>query len=697
MRNPSPRDVRHVLKMCASPPKHVIARAKPACDNEAAALAMLRAFLMKKFADGLPATDICELCTLIQNCGIQGLGDLAWDHILNPALKKNASRSVSRASGVDVIERNLYYAKIPIAGDAGREFAPIPFNLLQDIFVEELQYHGEDLLKSRNLQSKNWTENKLRLKAVAEGHIPLPYGVFVDGAPWKGKGTGTKDSIITYQVNVGLAVQRRTWFSIRKDFLCGVRSACPCRGACSLQAAERIMRWDAECAATGIYASRGYDGANFVNADRCHRAGKPLFRASGKLVVFILVELRNDWDQAASGLGFPRHNQRLFCWKCQCVKTDRYKFHDHNNWTCWNDAAYRAAIARCVIIITISEDEVVRVFGSLKFDFRKQGLHGRIIHTRHHLHVQDLDSNVMVPLQHGDKLMVWGSVKDIHNSAEQVCDAGPPFKIKFWRKHAAVPFTMEPELLHISGVKIEYVMQDDLHMLDLGVTPKLEGEVIVEVLKSGVLGNEFSEAGFDVGMQHLNRRLREWSNARERYCRTKGRKISTIKRLTLKSLSVSNLQSKGNLKAKGAEAKHLLPFVHKLLTQEVVDKLGLRGQNLKRATACLLMAYNLMRDSGRTIDHAELHDLFTKTARACKRAGVNMIPKFHFLCHFGKQACDHGNPRFHSAYADESKNRALVIVAQSCHTKDFSARALGKENLSLQLSREIAELIHECS
>ena len=241
-------------------------------------------------------------------------------------------------------------------------------------------------------------------------------------------------------------------------------------------------------------------------------------------------------------------------------------------------------------------------------------------------------------------------------------------------------------------MKIEYVMQDDLHMLDLGVTPRLEGEVIVDVLKSGVFGNERSEVGLDIGMQHLNRQLRQWNNERIKYCRSKGRKISTIGRLTLKSLSVKNLKSKGSLKAKGAEARHLLPFVHQLLTEEVVVKLGARGADLKRATACLLKAYKLMGDSGRTIDHAELHDLFMKTARASKRAGVNLIPKFHFLCHFGKQARDHGNPRYHSAYADESKNRALVICAQSCHTRDFSTRALGKENLSLTSSRTIAEL-----
>jgi hypothetical protein len=85
-----------------------------------------------------------------------------------------------------------------------------------------------------------------------------------------------------------------------------------------------------------------------------------------------------------------------------------------------------------MIIVTVSEDDLLRVFGLLKLDFRKQGVHGRIINTRRHVHVKDVDSNVMVRLQHGDKLMAWGSVQDIHNSAEQVCQAalGPPFNLR---------------------------------------------------------------------------------------------------------------------------------------------------------------------------------------------------------------------------------------------------------------------------
>ncbi len=37
--------------------------------------------------------------------------------------------------------------------------------------------------------------DEVRLQAIADGAVAIPFGVFPDGAPWKGKGPGTKDAV----------------------------------------------------------------------------------------------------------------------------------------------------------------------------------------------------------------------------------------------------------------------------------------------------------------------------------------------------------------------------------------------------------------------------------------------------------------------------------------------------------------------
>ena len=75
----------------------------------------------------------------------------------------------------------------------------------------------------------------------------------------------------------------------------------------------------------------------------------------------------------------------------------------------------------------------------------------------------------------------------------------------------------------------------------------------------------------------------------------------------------------------------------------------------------------------------------------CGKASVEvrllLLPKFHFLPHLGRNTLQTGNPRLHSTYADEARNRDVVRVIQACSTKDFSARCLAKLQLGLQLER----------
>lgn len=325
-------------------------------------------------------------------------------------------------------------------------------------------------------------------------------------------------------------------------------------------------------------------------------------------------------------------------------------------------------------------------------DFRKSnGTHGRSVGCRQ-FRVHDLSTGEMITLNKWDRLCIGGCVRDIYCSYTHL---KPPFDFEFWRQHPDCPFKCYPAMLRIPGTQFEYIMQDDLHMNDLGVVPRVEGECIIEVLKSGTLGNQTTEQGLQDGVVTLNVKLRHWYHDRVIKYRLKksNRKISKIGRLTLKMLKFKTMSSTGHVKAKGAEARDLLPFVHHLLKDEqLMVKLGARGRNLKRAVACLLKASNLQRKSGRSIDHEKLGDLYMKTARACKRAKVKMIPKFHFLAHWGRQTAQAGNPTCYSTYPDETKNSAIVRGCQSCKSLRFGSRVLGKEWLQDHINEQLDDM-----
>lgn len=158
----------------------------------------LRLYLLGKFAAArFSSVEVCEICSLVKACGIDGLDDLSWDTYDHPSLLHNASRAVIKATGLDVLEKNLYSISIPWCNEAGhRRHIDTAINLLQDLLVEEVKPQIHDVIKhARLLTTPNWMNNSVRRHAEENNCIAIPYGVFVDGAPWKGKGAGTRDAV----------------------------------------------------------------------------------------------------------------------------------------------------------------------------------------------------------------------------------------------------------------------------------------------------------------------------------------------------------------------------------------------------------------------------------------------------------------------------------------------------------------------
>ena len=115
----------------------------------------------------------------------------------------------------------------------------------------------------------------------------------------------------------------------------------------------------------------------------------------------------------------------------------------------------------------------------------------------------------------------------------------------------------------------------------------------------------------------------------------------------------------------------------------------MHGTALQAACKHLLDAYTLMDTSGHLIDHSRLHNLLISCGRKAAEAGVQTIPKFHFLKHFGEQARRCGNPRLSATYADEGHNADIVRIITSTHVASFGFRLLAKLELQVALDRAL--------
>lgn len=236
----------------------------------------VRGFVVDRFLEGsLSGRDVAELAFLLTKCGLP-LEDLAVDpDQASFASSGNASRKVVQALGLDVLERSFFKVALPSVDPDGNRFVKEhSCRMFHEVLTEALsmtnvQSYVEstlDLVKD----CPNWKTHAVRLQCVASGDLCLPFGVFIDGACWKGKGAGAKDALLCFYCNLIGCSHRHTFFAVRKDHMCGAECDCGCRGRCTFTAFERFMVWSAQVAAAGEIPLQAYCGRPW-SADRIWR------------------------------------------------------------------------------------------------------------------------------------------------------------------------------------------------------------------------------------------------------------------------------------------------------------------------------------------------------------------------------------------------------------------------------------------
>ena len=336
-------------------------------------------------------------------------------------------------------------------------------------------------------------------------------------------------------------------------------------------------------------------------------------------------------------------------------------------------------LQRSVIDVLVSFEDLQAIWAALEFDWRKDGMHGRIISRP--LIVFNYRSQSYVTLLKFDRLEVGGSCRDVHCDSHSLCGVSP-FRILLWRKNLDANFSYHCRLWDY--FRLEYLMVDDLHTLDLGACARLGGHALGLAITSGkVYGNDRSEAGVKKGCIMATRDLRAWQK------QNPSRKACTIKRLNLATLGLaSDINGQAHLSCKAGESRAFLPFAL-FVAKKMQAEFGEKGQHLVVAIDSLEKCYQMMHSDLRKIDYDGLGDLLDKCLEHSRLAGVRLINKFHLMRHLRSLGKVAGNPAKYSAYIDESKNADTVKLAQKAKTWDFNARILAKDFLQFHAPRTV--------
>ena len=175
---------------------------EPAAEVDDSATAALRQYIVQKYALGnWYATDVAELCHYLTNCG---LPFKAWS--LNPTglnFAANASRKVRASFRMDDVEKTFTSIQLPQCHTESGErvFEDIQCLIFADILSQEFKARPQEIL-AQQFSSSTWASHPDRLAGEAAGDICIAFGLFIDGAAWKGKGAGTRESVLATYVNV---------------------------------------------------------------------------------------------------------------------------------------------------------------------------------------------------------------------------------------------------------------------------------------------------------------------------------------------------------------------------------------------------------------------------------------------------------------------------------------------------------------
>ena len=242
------------------------------------------------------------------------------------------------------------------------------------------------------------------------------------------------------------------------------------------------------------------------------------------------------------------------------------------------------------------------------------------------------------------------------------------------RSALAIPILLS----YVHGLRLECVTVDVLHTIDLGITSRILGSLLVVlVLKRGVLGG----SNIPEKLQMLQARLKAWYSRAQVTSKYRGK--FTRDRLY-------DAAGFPQLSGKAAALRHMSRFVLELMSS-FCD--GSDHDKLMLSMIQLLVRFyeildtNSMYFSREVIEEvafigdsvAKMYGILANTAYAQKVKLWKVTPKLHMWLHLTLwQVALWGNPRFWWTYPDEDLVGVMMEVASSVHPRTLAFSCLFK-------------------
>ena len=352
---------------------------------------------------------------------------------------------------------------------------------------------------------------------------------------------------------------------------------------------------------------------------------------------FCLIWNKCDWAETATTRGFQTWVHKAFpCNQCWCEKSELCvvgaEYEEGLPWALVSEADYDLACSSCEQTVVIRDRATLsRVRAALWFDRRKKGSK-----TLPVMEGRGLRVDVKVgdqTLKAGDRLEPSNHTLDTHTFGLGTLVF--PIIAIFWRIRNETFATHRNPLFTIPGFSVNRFVPDILHCVYLGVAQSWLGAAIWSLFKSDV---------WKLGSDQLNV-MKFRSLLFSYYKKLKRPGITRVHMVTLPMLGTRSKAAPQPFK--GAEAKHLIPFVVGLLQEHC----GGGPQFLLQAGLNLVRWIELIDSQPlhmTTEAKVELRKVTVRFLFLGIRGGMRAIAKTHQMLHLVWDCLEaHGNPRFY--------------------------------------------------
>ena len=223
------------------------------------------------------------------------------------------------------------------------------------------------------------------------------------------------------------------------------------------------------------------------------------------------------------------------------------------------------------------------------------------------------------------------------------------------------------------GFRIELVMADVLHCLDLGVASHIVGNIFWILIANHTFASNIADS-----IKVLDALLIQWQKDNRIVNKYKGH-------VTPERVRTSKSWPK--LKSKGAPMHPVASFAL-ALAKEYKEHVG---EDCVLVIDLLVQFYAVMDRNGHFFpehEKREIQRIGSKLCRTyCKLAAKaaaegerlwKATPKLHLFLHLCEWDVDMGNPRFFWCYADEDMVGQMIKAGESCHPKTLAISAMFK-------------------